>query len=418
MNRVRRLSAARLLWVVMLFELAACGLLSLRDGAFDPMALLFGAALIAVLLLQYGVMQWLSPHADRFLLVIANFLSAVGAIIQYRLSCETAFKQLIWLLMGTAAMVACALLMRRQGMFRRLSWPLMLMSLGVLAVLLVIGEESGGAKNWISLGGISVQPSEFVKVALVFVMANHFEAAERTRDWLPSAIFAILCAMLLVAERDLGAALLICVAYLIVFYAATGRLGVTLVGLGSGCLGAAASYLLFDHVKARVAAWLNPWASYTTSGYQIAQGLMAIATGGLLGRGLTMGSPKSIPAYNTDYIFAVICEEFGIIFGIGIIALYLVFIIRGSLTALNARNRYLMLVAFGCTVLITLQSFIIIGGVIKLIPLTGITLPFVSYGGSSMVASMMLLGILEGVSIQNGEMLEEAITEAGGEGTI
>jgi len=224
MNRVRRLSAARLLWVVMLFELAACGLLSLRDGAFDPMALLFGAALIAVLLLQYGVMQWLSPHADRFLLVIANFLSAVGAIIQYRLSCEPAFKQLIWLLMGTAAMVACALLMRRQGMFRRLSWPLMLMSLGVLAVLLVIGEESGGAKNWISLGGISVQPSEFVKVALVFVMANHFEAAERTRDWLPSAIFAILCAMLLVAERDLGAALLIIAeVYIVDSYVSYGR---------------------------------------------------------------------------------------------------------------------------------------------------------------------------------------------------
>ena len=180
----------------------------------------------------------------------------------------------------------------------------------------------------------------------------------------------------------------------------------------AGAAGAVASYYMFDHVKARVAIWLNPWATYSTSGYQIAQGLMAIASGGLWGLGLTKGLPKSIPAYNTDYIFAVICEEFGIVFGIAVIALYLVFIIRGALIALNARSRYLMLVAFGCTVLITLQSFIIIAGVIKLIPLTGITMPFVSYGGSSMIACMMLLGILEGVSIQNGEMLQDAMYEA------
>ena len=183
----------------------------------------------------------------------------------------------------------------------------------------------------------------------------------------------------------------------------------------AGAAGAVASYYMFDHVKARVAIWLNPWATYSTSGYQIAQGLMAIASGGLWGLGLTKGLPKSIPAYNTDYIFAVICEEFGIVFGIAVIALYLVFIIRGALIALNARSRYLMLVAFGCTVLITLQSFIIIAGVIKLIPLTGITMPFVSYGGSSMIACMMLLGILEGVSIQNGEMLQDAMYEAGEE---
>ena len=285
----------------------------------------------------------------------------------------------------------------------------------VLGVLLVIGTENGGAKNWIKLGGISVQPSEFVKVALVFVMANHFTKVKRTWDWLPSAIFAIIVAGLLVAERDLGAALLICGTYLIMFYTATGKIGTTLVGLGAGAAGAVASYYMFDHVKARVAIWLNPWATYSTSGYQIAQGLMAIASGGLWGLGLTKGLPKSIPAYNTDYIFAVICEEFGIVFGIAVIALYLVFIIRGALIALNARSRYLMLVAFGCTVLITLQSFIIIAGVIKLIPLTGITMPFVSYGGSSMIACMMLLGILEGVSIQNGEMLQDAMYEAGEE---
>jgi len=412
MNRVRQLSAAGLLGIVMIFELSAFALLSLRDESFDLMALAFGIGLVAVLLIQYVVMQWISRHADRFILVIANLLAAIGMIVQYRLSPDIAIKQLVWFCIGMVCMVLCTLLMRAKRFFRSINIPLMILSIGILAVLLVIGEENGGAKNWIIIGGISFQPSEFVKVALVFIMANHFTVIERTWDWLPSAVFAIIVAMLLVMERDLGAALLICGTYLIVFYVATGKTGTTLIGLGAGAAGAVASYHLFDHVKARVAIWLNPWATYSTSGYQVAQGLMAIASGGAMGLGLTKGMPKSIPAYNTDYIFAVICEEFGIIFGIAVIALYLVFIIRGALIALNARTRYLMLVAFGCTVLITLQSFIIIGGVIKLIPLTGITLPFVSYGGSSMIATMMLLGILEGVAIQNGEMLEDAIDEA------
>ncbi len=412
MNRVRQLSAAGLLGIVMIFEMAAFALLSLRDESFDMMALVFGVGLIAVLLIQYVIMQGISRYTDRFILVIANLLAAIGMMVQYRLSPDIAVKQLVWFCIGMGCMVVCALLMRSQQFFRRINILLMLLSIGILAVLLAIGEENGGAKNWITLGGISFQPSEFVKVALVFIMANYLTVANTVWDWLPSAIFAIIVAALLVVERDLGAALLVCGTYLIVFYVATGKTGTTLLGLGAGAAGAVASYYLFDHVRARVAIWLNPWATYYTSGYQVAQGLMAIASGGLMGLGLTKGMPKSIPAYNTDYIFAVICEEFGIIFGIAVIALYLVLIIRGALIALNARNRYLMLVAFGCTVLITLQSFIIIGGVIKLIPLTGITLPFVSYGGSSMIATMMLLGILEGVAIQNGEMLEEAMDEA------
>ena len=391
MNRVRQLSAAGLLGIVMIFELAAFALLSLRDESFDYKALIFAGGLIVVLLLQYIIILWISKYADRFILVIANLLAGIGMIVQYRLSYEVAFKQLVWFGIGIVAMIVCVLLMRAPKFFKTMDIPLMALSIAMLGVLLVIGTENGGAKNWIKLGSISVQPSEFVKVALVFVMANHFTKVKRTWDWLPSAIFAIIVAGLLVAERDLGAALLICGTYLIMFYTATGKIGTTLVGLGAGAAGAVASYYMFD---------------------QIAQGLMAIASGGLWGLGLTKGLPKSIPAYNTDYIFAVICEEFGIVFGIAVIALYLVFIIRGALIALNARSRYLMLVAFGCTVLITLQSFIIIAGVIKLIPLTGITMPFVSYGGSSMIACMMLLGILEGVSIQNGEMLQDAMYEA------
>jgi len=155
-----------------------------------------------------------------------------------------------------------------------------------------------------------------------------------------------------------------------------------------------------------VAAWKNPWSSYYGGGYQIAQGLMAIASGGLFGLGLNLGMPKVIPAYHTDYIFAVICEEMGIIVGFCVIALYVLLLIRGMSIALDASDRFSALLALGCTVYIALQAFIILGGIIKLIPLTGVTLPFVSYGGSSMLTGLVAIAILEVVAAQNGRRRE------------
>ncbi|MEI6101948.1 MAG: FtsW/RodA/SpoVE family cell cycle protein, partial [Eubacteriales bacterium] len=179
--------------------------------------------------------------------------------------------------------------------------------------------------------------------------------------------------------------------------------------------GAISSYYLFSHVKVRVDGWQAPWSIYNNEGYQIVQGLMAIASGGLLGSGLGLGMPQVIPASHTDYIFAAISEEFGMAVGIMLIIFYLVFIIRGILIALHARNAFDALLVFGCTVMLSLQSFIIIGGVIKLIPLTGITLPFLSYGGSSVASAFLTLGIIEGVAIKNGEHDEAKISEMGGE---
>jgi cell division protein FtsW (lipid II flippase) len=168
-------------------------------------------------------------------------------------------------------------------------------------------------------------------------------------------------------------------------------------------------------VRTRVEIWQNPWMYHRTQGYQIVQALMAIAAGGMFGAGLGLGYPESVPVRTSDFIFAVICEEFGIIFGIITILMYLVFIIRGMIIAMNASTRFDALLVFGATCMLSLQSFIIIGGVIKLIPLTGITLPFISAGGSSMVACMALVGIIEGVAVKNGERDEREIRKAGGE---
>ena len=415
MRKLRHARCASALGVVLLFILAAFSLLAFHEGSFDAGALLFGGVVLLTVLLSYCLLACFAAHADRLLMLIVCFLYALGMVMQYRISPETALHQLIMLGIGLVGMLLMLILMRKPRIFRILSIPMALLSLGILAALLFVGKESGGARNWISIGGILFQPSEFVKVALVFLLADALTDHTHVKDLLPILLFVMVAISLLVLQRDLGAAMLLAGVFLLVFFVVTSNIRATLAAMLLGGAGAYASYLLFDHVRARIAIWQDPWATYSTSGYQIAQGLMAIASGGLWGLGLGLGSPKMIPAYHTDYIFAVICEEFGIVFGIGVIMLYLLLAVRGVLISLNAQDRFSMLAAFGATALLAVQTFVIIGGVIKLIPLTGITMPFVSYGGSSMIACMLLVGILEGIAAQSGTLLEDALIRAADE---
>ena len=415
MDKLRHARCASALGIVLFFIVSAFLLLAFRGEAFDAAALLFGAVVALITLLTYFLLAWLAPHADRLLVLAVCFLCALGMVIQYRISPETALRQLMMLGAGILGMLLMMVLMRRPHIFRILSIPMALVSLGILCALLFIGKESGGARNWISVAGILFQPSEFVKVALVFLLADAMTEHTHVRDLIPLFLFVGAVTVLLVLQRDLGAAMLMAGTFLLVFFAATSNIGATFAALLCGGAGAYASYLLFDHVRARIAIWQDPWATYSTSGYQIAQGLMAIASGGLWGLGLGQGSPKMIPAYHTDYIFAVICEEFGILFGIGVIVLYLLIAVRGILIALNAEDRFSMLTAFGATALLVIQTFVIIGGVIKIIPLTGITMPFVSYGGSSMIACLLLIGILEGIASRSGAAIEDALIRAADE---
>ena len=415
MDKLRHARCASALGIVLFFIVSAFLLLAFRGETFDAAALLFGAVVALITLLTYFLLAWLAPHADRLLMLAVCFLYALGMVTQYRISPETALRQLMMLGAGILGMLLMMVLMRRPHIFRILSIPMALISLGILCALLFIGKESGGARNWISVAGILFQPSEFVKVALVFLLADAMTEHTHVRDLIPLFLFVGAVTVLLVLQRDLGAAMLMAGTFLLVFFAATSNIGATFAALLCGGAGAYASYLLFDHVRARIAIWQDPWATYSTSGYQIAQGLMAIASGGLWGLGLGQGSPKMIPAYHTDYIFAVICEEFGILFGIGVIVLYLLIAVRGILIALNAEDRFSMLTAFGATALLAIQTFVIIGGVIKLIPLTGITMPFVSYGGSSMIACLLLIGILEGIASRSGAAIEDALIRAADE---
>lgn len=413
MPRFRRVGASRVLLSVLIFIFAAFMLLSLSKESFDAKALLFMVLTMLLVIIQHMLLCSILPNGDRLMAALVGFLMSVGLVMQYRLDADTALKQLIFSSIGLIGMVAMLLIMKRPIVLLYLRIPAAIVSLGILGALLFVGKESGGAVNWISIGGILFQPSEFVKIAMIVVLAGAMSERTSLRELTAPTLFAVTVCILLVIQRDLGAAVLMALVYIMMFYASSGRLGTTLLGSAACGAGAVVSYHLFDHVQRRVAVWLDPWATYSTSGYQIAQGLMAIASGGLIGMGLGEGSPKLIPAYRTDYIFAVICEEFGIIFGLGIIAVYLIIVVRGCMAALNVKNRFVSLCAFGASALIAVQTFIIIGGVIKLIPLTGITMPFVSYGGSSLIACMLLHAMIQAAADMGASELEAAIMTDG-----
>ena len=412
---IRRRSTAALLFLQVLFIISAFGLLTFKGGVLDWQAAASGLILCLFNLFQYNILKSCFKHLDRFCLIVAQFLWSLGLVVIYRINPSLAIKQFLILMASTLVMVCVMLIIRKSVDFGRLNWLFMVLTFLLLASTLVLGRSIGGAKNWIKLGFFTLQPSEFAKILYIMVSAYFLTTREKLVSFIPYLIYTAACVMLLVVEKELGAGLLIALTFLVMFFAATGRTLLTLLGVGVLGGGAYASYKLFSHVQTRVEVWQDPWATYNGQGYQIVQGLLALASGGLFGVGLGRGMPEVIPVRESDYIFTVIGEEFGIIFGIITILFYLVFIVRGILIALNARSTYDALLVFGCTAMLTLQSFIIIGGVIKLIPLTGVTLPYISYGGSSILSSMIQLGIIQGVAIKNGQKDEEELAEMGGE---
>ena len=403
MNRNGMPSAGGLLALIVVFELSAFLLLAFSKSPVDTTALWIGAAAAGVLVLQYCLLTGLFRQLDRYVLIIANLLSGIGFILIYRMSPEHAIKQLIFYLVGVGCMIAILVIVRKCTFFEDRIYIWMGIVLFLLSISLVFGKETYGAKNWIIIGPVSVQPSEFAKVALLFVMAGCLRQKTKLIRLWPLFVFICISLVLLVLMKDLGAALLFGITFLILFYVATGNLLVTGLCLLGAAGGSVVAYKLFDHVKVRVQMWKNPWLDVENKGYQIVQGLVAIASGGLLGLGLTKGSPNVIPASKSDYIFAVLCEEMGILIGVAVIAFYIILVVRGALIAVNAYSAYDSLLALGATSILTVQSFIIIAGVIKMIPLTGITLPFISYGGTSVVSCMALIGVLEGVALRNAD---------------
>jgi len=385
---------------VMLFFFSAFLLLFLKDLAWQAGAL--ALAVPAMIWLGVNFLPRLFP-ADKLLLSLTNFLCALGVLVLYATNPDYAYQQAMYYGVGLVAMVVCIYLVRIVKHWKLPVYLMMPVSLALLALPLLIGRETNGAKNWFYVGSLSVQPSEIVKLSLLLII-SHFMSRRKLLPWL---IFAVGCLGLLMLQKDLGTALMYYGVTLMLFYASSGNLLLTGFGLAGGAGAAVLGYKMFAHVKRRVAIWQNPWIDYDNAGYQLVQSLMAIASGGIFGVGLGLGYPRTIPVYHTDFIFAVICEQFGVLFGLCVLLMYVAIIWRGATIARAARTSFHGLLAMGATLMIGLQTFVIIGGVIKLIPLTGVTMPFVSYGGTSLVSSLCLVGLMQGVASLNEDDLDE-----------
>lgn len=388
-----------LLFQVMGFLLAAFSGENLRVPA---LLLLIVFPPITLFLLRFCRKQ---RHLDMDLLRLILLLCSIGMVMLADIAdFDDVISQLIFFLPAVGAMFLLITIVRRMTAWEK--WARIAGLVSVFAMLLplapVIGGNINGAYNWVSLRKLhiplSFQPSEFVKLAMLLILASGFSKGGTLRNMLPALLFAILmCGILLILQKDLGTLLIYFFLTLAMFYIASGNLPLTLVGLGGGCVGAVGAYGMFNHVRERVATWINPWSDAQNKGYQLVQALIAISSGGWFGRGLGLGTPRMIPYYHTDFIFAAICEEFGLFFALGVLALFALVVIRGMGIAARAKTRFHALLAFGASFILGIQTVVIVGGVTKFIPLTGVTLPFMSAGGSSLLVCMALAGVILGV---------------------
>ena len=337
---------------------------------------------------------------SRILMNHTCFLLLIGFVMLTRLSFDKAVKQFIIAAATSLIVLFIPYFMEKAVWLKKLKWIYGLLGLIFLSSVFVIGTSQNGATNWISLGhGIALQPSEFVKISFVFFIAAMLTKAPNFKTMLLTSIFAACHVIILIGEKDLGGALIYFVVYVFLCYVATGR-GIYLFGgIGAGTLAAKLAYMLFAHVRVRFIAWKDPWSVIEGSGYQITQSLFAIAAGSWLGKGLTQGRPNDIPIVESDFIFSAITEEFGILFAICLILIYLGVFIHFLKIAMDVRGRFYKLLAYGFSICFIFQVFLTIGGVTKFIPSTGVTLPLISYGGSSVASTLIIFAVMQGIFI-------------------
>lgn len=415
---LRRGSELRLLvWVAAIAVTGSVAVAAAETTAFDRSQLAVPVVFIALAVALHVFLVARGFRGDQILLPMAAVLSAIGLVLVQRLASSLLAQQLTWTVIAAGAFIATLLIPRDLTALARFKWTWALLGVLLLVspLLPVIGREVNGARIWIGLGRVSFEPWEAVKILLVVFFAGYLEeyreviAHPRRLGPIPIPpvpyLLPILAmwafAMLVVIfEKDLGAALLFLGIFLAMLYLATGEAFYTLIGIVLLVGGGVVVYHAFGHVQVRVDTWLHPFSEDLRfgAGYQIVQGLFALGNGGLLGAGLGNGMPDRIPVVWSDFVFNAFAEETGFAGALALLSLYLLFVYRGMLIALRAPTPFLQLLAGGLSFIVAFQTLVIVGGNARLIPLTGITLPFVAYGGSSLVTNWMLVGLLIRVS--------------------
>ena len=414
----RRPELGLLFWVSAMGVTGSVAVAAAEAAGFRPQQLVIPVIFIVIAFVLHLFLAARGIRGDQLLLPIAAALTAIGLVLVQRLASNLLVQQLSWTLIAAGAFAATILIPRDLTALSRFKWTWALLGFLLLLspLLPVIGREVNGARIWIGLGTVTFEPWEAVKILLVIFFAAYLEEfrevlSQTQRRFGPIPVpplpyFGPIVAMwaiamvVMVFERDLGATLLFLGIFLAMLYLATGEAFYTLIGILLLLVGGYVAYHAFGHVAARVDVWLHPFAEEVrfSSGYQLVQGLFALANGGLFGAGLGNGMPDRIPVVWSDFVFDAFAEEVGFAGALALLALYLLFVYRGMLIALRAPTPFLQLLAAGLSFIVALQTLVIVGGNARLIPLTGITLPFVAYGGSSLVTNWMLVALLIRVS--------------------
>ncbi|MCI8327486.1 MAG: FtsW/RodA/SpoVE family cell cycle protein, partial [Lachnospiraceae bacterium] len=360
-----------------------------------------GLYLIQLILLIIIQLCYKTFYQKASKLIVNNMcmLLSVSFIILTRLNFDKALKQCELAGVAIGITLLIPFIIHKLKFFYKLAWIYAGVGLAMLGIVAALGSRSYGAKLSFSFAGISIQPSEFIKIVFVFFVASMFYESTEFRQVVKATVVAALHVMILVVSKDLGAALIFFMVYLVMLYVATRKPSYALAGLGSGVLASFVAYKLFNHVRVRVLAWKDPLGVIDKEGYQICQSLFAIGTGGWFGMGLTQGMPKKIPVVEEDFVFAAISEELGGVFALCLmlvcVSCYLMFLN----IAMQIKDRFYKLIALGLGTVYGFQVFLTIGGVTKFIPSTGVTLPFVSYGGSSLLSTAIIFAIIQGLYI-------------------
>lgn len=383
--------------VMFLLHFTAYVILYLKSG--DERVVLFYLAQLVFFAAYLGLYRLFYRNVSRILLNNMCMLLTVGFIILTRLSLEKAVRQFVIVALAALATFIIPFIMDRVWQLSKIPWVYGGLGLILLVVVWLVGNNSFGAQLSLNLGGISFQPSEFVKISFVFFVATMFYRSTDIKTVAITSAMAAAHVLVLVLSKDLGSALIFFITYLTMLYVATGSRLCLLVGLSGGCAASVLAYALFAHVRARVLAWRNPWADIDNRGYQITQSLFAIGTGGWFGMGLYRGMPYKIPVVEKDFAFAAISEELGGIFAICVLLICLGCFLQFIMLAARMQAMFYKLIAFGLSVVYVVQVFLNVGGVTKFIPSTGVTLPFISYGGSSVLSTFILFGVIQGLYI-------------------
>lgn len=391
-SKIRMLTPIFLLTFGMFFNIA------LFQPVFDIGALIMAAVMCVLIAYAHFVVNKFFPGGDKFLVTFVSVLPVIGIAVLYRLDPSIAVKQVLWFIIGISVYIALVIILPDLKRFAKFKYLYLAGTVIFMAMATFIGETRFGAKNWVDLGFISFQPSEFGKIFFVFYLASSLKNYSDLKSLIEPGIIVLLSIGFMVLQRDLGSAMIFVFIAIAMIFAATSKVKYLLASFGIASVGALASYALFPHIRRRVMIWRKPWDYASNESYQIVQGLYAMASGGLFGQGLGNGSPEYIPVRESDYIFAVIVEELGMIFSFGILIIYFLMFYRNIRSALKAKSTFTSLLGVGFSVMIAMQVIVIIGGVLNMIPLTGITLPLISYGGTSMLTIFFSLGIIQKIS--------------------